>query len=462
MLPLSVIIPTYNRASLLEKTLYSLTRQSKADFQTIVVDHGSTDNTEEVCRRYSDVLRIACYKIDREDRSSPGVPRDFGVKKAEAPVIAFLDTGMIVPSRYIETHMAFHHLHKNSVGIGLQHGYQGIDVQYRDPKEISDEELATFLNRLDIDRAYSALKEAELRDQREGVELQNSSFPWFFGWTANLSLPREAYHSAGGFDLELKGWGFEDADLCYRISKLGLSFAFVEDGWGIELPQPRKPMQERFESNQKNMRHCYGKQRSLALESLLLTELLLRQAIIAYRSLPEEKQDPAAFFKLLEQMGSQFTVQAEEIFRYLATVRQESVALPAQVRSQFARPALLIGGTGAEAEWCDYVTLADERVMSTASIWSCCGILLPLADQSLGTVIVSDIWKRLDWSMHYAFGMPSVSLLEFLISEIQRTAREAIFVHSPSILPDRAGPSIEALESLCHKYSLSFRIVSPE
>lgn len=449
MLPLSIIIPSYNRASLMDKTLQSLTRQSRKDFQTILVDHGSTDNTEEIYWKYKDMLRISYFKIARDDYS-PGSPRDFGVRKSETPLIAFIDSGTVVPSRYVEAHIAFHHLHSNHVGIGLQ---------YR--KDDAGEDFVSLFSQGDIDLAYPVLKEAQFQDVREGIDLENSSIPWLFGWTSNISLPGEAYFSAGGFDLELKGWGFEDADLCYRLSKQGLRFSFVEDGWNIEIPQPRQPMQERMESGQRNILHCYFKQRSLVLESLILAGMLLRKAIGSYRALPATS--PEAFSTLIEKMRSESHQQTEEIFRYLTTIGQDNVAFPHSIAnrgcSRFTRPTLFIGGTVQEAQWYDYITLADEGRASTPSIWSCCGIRIPLADHSLETVIVSDIWKKLNWSVQYSFGISSMSLLEVLISEIQRTAKQAIFIHSPSASSNRASLSVEALENMCHKSNLSFQII---
>lgn len=449
MLPLSIIIPSYNRASLMDETLHSLTSQSRKDFQIILVDHGSTDNTEEIYRKYKDILRISYSKIARDDYS-PGAPRDFGVRRSETPFIMFIDSGTVVPSQYIEAHLAFHHLHSNHIGVGLQ---------YR--KDDAGEEFDSLFQHGDIDQAYVVVKQAQFQDMREGIDLENSSIPWLFAWTANLSLPREAYFSAGGFDLDLNGWGFEDVDLCYRLSKQGLHISFVEDGWSIEIPQPRQSMQERMESGQRNMLHCYFKQRSLVLESLILAGMLLRKAIGGYRSLPTT--GPEALSTLIEKIRSEPHQQTEEIFRYLTTVGQDCVALPPsildQVRSQFTRPTLFIGGSVQEAQWYDYTTLVDESKVSTTSTWSCCGIRIPLADHSLETVIVSDIWQKLNWSVQYSFGISSMSLLEVLISEIQRTAKRAVFIHSPSVLLDHTSLSIEALEGLCRKYSLSFQLV---
>ncbi|MHB8595622.1 MAG: glycosyltransferase family 2 protein [Ktedonobacteraceae bacterium] len=458
MLPLSIIIPSYNRAALVDRTLHSLTKQSRTDFQIILVDHGSTDNTEQVCAAYRDSLHLSYYKLDRDDESFSAVmPRAFGVAHSASPFIAFIDSGMLLPSQYVHAHITFHLNHPNYVGIGLQHG---LDLQLRDSREDVD----TLLNATDdIEQAYSVLKDAQLRDQRERADLENLHVHWSLGWTANLSMSREAYLAAGGFDLELKGWGFEDSDLSYRLSKQGQRFAFVEGGWGIELPQPRTDMRERLESNRLNMIQCYAKQKTVALEAVILRQTLLQKAVAALRAFQPTgagQQKPGGATSIQDMITSTFTQQAEDIFCALTMVGQEKAALPAvtipdEVRTQFTQPTLFIGGTTREAEYYDYVTVGDERVISTPSLWSCCGIYLPLPDQSLGTIVVSDIWKKLAWSLPYPFGVRSLSLLEVLISEIGRVARQAVFIHSSSV----SGLSIEVLENLCSTRNLPYKIV---
>lgn len=453
MFSISVIVPSYNRAERLEKTISSFLHQTRKDFQIILVDHGSTDNTEEVYLKYKDTLPLSYYRIGRES-NSPGAPRDFGVCKAEAPLIVFVDSASVVPSSFVEAHIEFHNLHSSHIGIGPQL-----------KNEDTDTDFSSLFVQEDIAQVYSLLKEAQFQDGREVVNLETSTFPWYWGWTANLSLSRAAYLAAGGFDLALQGWGFEDVDLCYRLARQNLRFAFVEDGWCVEIPHRREDFKGRMESNQKNMLSCYFKQRTLALECLNLPKMLLRLAVDAHcarTGLPR-----GAIIASISRAAAHFSLsdhvqQAEKIFTYLTEIGQNRVAAHSPADSaytQLTQPTLLIGGTAQDAEKYDSVTLFDEHITSTDALWSCCGVLIPLANQSLGTVIVSDIWKRLDWTPQLSFDLPGVSLLEVLLAEIQRTARHAIFLDTQ---PDASGVTIDTLVSLCERYHVSYQIVSPE
>jgi len=84
----SVIVPTYNRANLVSETVKSILNQTYKYFELIVVDDGSTDNTEEVIKKFND-KRIKYIKID--NWGGPAKPRNTGIKKARGEYIAFCD-----------------------------------------------------------------------------------------------------------------------------------------------------------------------------------------------------------------------------------------------------------------------------------------------------------------------------------------------------------------------------------
>jgi glycosyltransferase involved in cell wall biosynthesis len=84
----SIIIPTYNRAALIQETLDSVYHQSYTDYEIIVVDNGSHDNTEEVVRKN----RYPITFIQLEDSGLPAVARNAGIRAAQGEYIAFLDS----------------------------------------------------------------------------------------------------------------------------------------------------------------------------------------------------------------------------------------------------------------------------------------------------------------------------------------------------------------------------------
>ena len=68
----SVVIATYNRARFLPETIDSVLRQKFEDFELIVVDDGSTDETQRVLKPYGDRIRCFCQE-NREPTPSPGL-----------------------------------------------------------------------------------------------------------------------------------------------------------------------------------------------------------------------------------------------------------------------------------------------------------------------------------------------------------------------------------------------------
>ena len=87
----SVIIPTYNRSDLLPRAINSVLNQTYQDFELIIVDDGSTDNTEEVIKEFQEQdKRIKYIKHDKNKGGSAA--RNTGIKAARAEYIAFQDS----------------------------------------------------------------------------------------------------------------------------------------------------------------------------------------------------------------------------------------------------------------------------------------------------------------------------------------------------------------------------------
>lgn len=79
----SVVIPTYNRAHLLGRAIQSVLNQTYHDFEIIVVDDGSTDNTEKVVKSFNDP-RIHYIRHDQNRGGSAA--RNTGIKMARGGI----------------------------------------------------------------------------------------------------------------------------------------------------------------------------------------------------------------------------------------------------------------------------------------------------------------------------------------------------------------------------------------
>ena len=84
----SIVIPTYNRAHLIGRTIETVLQQNFYDFEVLIVDDGSKDNTEDVVRKFKD-KRIQYYKKENAER---GAARNYGAAKAKGKYINFFDS----------------------------------------------------------------------------------------------------------------------------------------------------------------------------------------------------------------------------------------------------------------------------------------------------------------------------------------------------------------------------------
>jgi glycosyltransferase involved in cell wall biosynthesis len=101
----SIVIPTYNRASWLKEALESVRTQTFRDFEVIVVDDGSTDPTRDIIESYKAEFNLRPLLFD----SNHGVSwaRNRGIEAARAPWIAFLDSDDLWLPRKLEVQTAY-------------------------------------------------------------------------------------------------------------------------------------------------------------------------------------------------------------------------------------------------------------------------------------------------------------------------------------------------------------------
>jgi len=87
----SVIIPTYNRAHLVARAIQSVLDQTYQDFELIIVDDGSTDNTEEVIKGFQQKDSRIIY-LEHDQNKGGSAARNTGIKASRGEYIAFLDS----------------------------------------------------------------------------------------------------------------------------------------------------------------------------------------------------------------------------------------------------------------------------------------------------------------------------------------------------------------------------------
>lgn len=128
---ISVIIPTYNRGDLIKRTINSVLEQTYTNFELLIVDDASTDNTAELIKSIDDT-RIRYLRLDENTKGTR--PRNLGIEESTGEFIAFLDSDDEWLSDKLEKQVEFmlnSNINNNNVlcftGIIIKNG----DSQYK-------------------------------------------------------------------------------------------------------------------------------------------------------------------------------------------------------------------------------------------------------------------------------------------------------------------------------------------
>lgn len=199
----SVIIPVYNRPDEVDELLSSLTRQAFTDFEVIVVEDGSSQPCEEVCRKYSDKLPLHYYS---KDNGGPGDSRNYGAARAQGEWLIILDSDVLLPPTYL-----------NSVDNGIAASphlaaFGGPDASHPD------------FNAMQKAVSYSMTSFFTTGGIRGGKTKLDKFFPRSF----NMGIRRDVYTQLGGFKKMRYG---EDIDFSYRIVEGGFSTTLIPEAW---------------------------------------------------------------------------------------------------------------------------------------------------------------------------------------------------------------------------------------
>jgi glycosyltransferase involved in cell wall biosynthesis len=219
----SVIIPTFNKKSSLRFVLDNLFKQDypKSRYEIIVIDDGSNDKTLESVKKIKPTCNFKYFywprkriAMKREFRqwakfyNRVGLVRNIGVENSNGEIILFNDADILTEKDCLKKHHQYHLKESKIIVRGfrmlLPKG-AGFDARKKArPEKPEDEKILHC-------RMHNLTQEG-----------------WHRVVTSNLSIRKKHLEKVGGFSRDFIFWGFEDADLGYRLSK-SLKLKFIWD-----------------------------------------------------------------------------------------------------------------------------------------------------------------------------------------------------------------------------------------
>ena len=186
----SVVVCTYNGSATIKDTLEGLTRLRYPNFEVIVINDGSTDNTAEIIRRYG----VKLISTENQGLSSA---RNTGMHHAKGEIIAYIDDDAYPDEHWLH-YLAYAYLNSN-------HGAMG------GPNIIPAEDgpIATCVANAPGGPVH-VLSTDEIAEHVPGC---------------NLSVRKDVLMQIGGFDNIYRTAG-DDVDVCWRIQDAGYTIGF--------------------------------------------------------------------------------------------------------------------------------------------------------------------------------------------------------------------------------------------
>lgn len=145
MMKFSVIVPTYNSEKYITELLNSLAKQDfpKTEFEVVVVDDCSTDQTLQIVEKYRNKLNLKVSQLETNS-GGPGKPRNVALKQAEGEFVLFMDSDDYINKETLKDAAAFIDEHHSDVLLIKMKGVNGRGVPQSMFKETAPE--VTLLN----------------------------------------------------------------------------------------------------------------------------------------------------------------------------------------------------------------------------------------------------------------------------------------------------------------------------
>ncbi len=215
----SVVIPTYNRARFIARTLRSVLGQTVAPVDVTVVDDESTDDTEAVCAEFAPSVRYV-----RQRNAGPSAARNRGIRESRGEWIAFLDSDDVWHPRKLEVQLAA------LSATGARWALSGCNRIDPDDAVVSGRSgweavFPVFSARHATPRQHfgGALERRTLQVDEEEYELFTGDayellFHGNFGLPSSAIVARSLIDEAGTWDEEFRAAQAEDTEFFHRLS----------------------------------------------------------------------------------------------------------------------------------------------------------------------------------------------------------------------------------------------------
>jgi glycosyltransferase involved in cell wall biosynthesis len=220
LLPLaSIIVTSYNQATTLRLLLASLERQTVLDFEVVIADDGSSDDSERICNEVRKFPVRFVTQADLGYRKSKIVNQS--IRKSSADYLIFVDGDVILEKHFVEDHLSLRKIGAFVCGRRVDLGpmiTQRIKVSHV---------LQGYFDRLNCELLMSALKKDSITIKR-GIRITNPLLRKIMGYHRPLDLLGSNFSSWKSDILEVNGfneaiesyWG-EDGDIYIRLRNCG-------------------------------------------------------------------------------------------------------------------------------------------------------------------------------------------------------------------------------------------------
>jgi glycosyltransferase involved in cell wall biosynthesis len=209
----SVILPTFNREEYLERAVKSVIDQTYQDWELIIWDDGSTDQTEELVRSFRE-KRIQYFC---EQNQGVAYARNQAISKSHGGLIAFLDSDDAW------------HPEKLSKQLRAMESFPQIDLLFSD---FMNFDMVNDTQRTGFQQELHGIEHLTIRELDDGLNLIEDGMPESlalgnFIATDTVMVKREILDELGGFDGRLRN--SEDFELWWRLGLAGKKFAFLNE-----------------------------------------------------------------------------------------------------------------------------------------------------------------------------------------------------------------------------------------